>query len=57
MLDINLFREDKGHNPEIIRESQRRRFADVDLVDQVIQLDKEWRQRKSSLSSSIYSSL
>lgn len=56
MLDINLFREDKGHNPEIIRESQRRRFADVDLVDQVIQLDREWRQRKSSLSSSIYMS-
>ncbi|KAF3637790.1 Serine--tRNA ligase [Capsicum annuum] len=46
MLDINLFREEKGHNPEIIRESQRRRFADVSLVDQVIQLDREWRQRQ-----------
>ncbi|CAL5375587.1 unnamed protein product [Camellia sinensis] len=46
MLDINLFREDKGHNPEIIRESQRRRFANVDLVDEVIALDKEWRQRQ-----------
>ncbi|PHU10100.1 Serine--tRNA ligase [Capsicum chinense] len=44
MLDINLFREEKGHNPEIIRESQRRRFTDVSLVDQVIQLDREWRQ-------------
>ncbi|KAL6998853.1 serine--tRNA ligase [Sarracenia purpurea var. burkii] len=46
MLDINLFREDKGHNPEIIRESQRRRFANIDLVDEVICLDKEWRQRQ-----------
>lgn len=45
MLDINLFREDKGHNPEVIRESQRRRFANVDLVDEVIRLDKEWRRR------------
>lgn len=45
MLDINLFREDKGHNPEVIRESQRRRFANVDIVDEVIQLDKVWRQR------------
>lgn len=45
MLDINLFREDKGHNPEIIRESQRRRYANVELVDEVIHLDKEWRQR------------
>ncbi|KAG2316553.1 hypothetical protein Bca52824_019675 [Brassica carinata] len=46
MLDINLFREEKGNDPEIIRESQRRRFADVDLVDEIINLDKEWRQSK-----------
>lgn len=45
MLDINLFREDKGNNPEVIRESQRRRFANVDIVDEIISLDKEWRQR------------
>lgn len=45
MLDINLFREEKGGNPEKIRESQRRRFANVDLVDEVIELDKVWRQR------------
>ncbi|XP_050238586.1 serine--tRNA ligase-like [Mercurialis annua] len=46
MLDINLFREDKGHNPELIRESQRRRFANVNVVDEIILLDKEWRQRQ-----------
>lgn len=51
MLDINLFREEKGHNPEIIRESQRRRFANVELVDEVIKLDKEWRQRQFELES------
>lgn len=45
MLDINLFREEKGHDPERIRESQRRRFADVALVDHIILLDKQWRQR------------
>ncbi|KAG7968553.1 hypothetical protein I3843_08G160200 [Carya illinoinensis] len=44
MLDINLFRVEKGGNPDVIRESQRRRFANVDLVDEVIKLDKEWRQ-------------
>ncbi|KAL9670135.1 hypothetical protein QQ045_007686 [Rhodiola kirilowii] len=44
MLDINLFREDKGGNPEAIRESQRRRYADVTLVDEVIKLDDEWRK-------------
>ena len=57
MLDINLFREEKGHNPEIIRESQRRRFANVELVDEVIKLDKEWRQRTLSLSLSLSFSL
>lgn len=51
MLDINLFREDKGHNPELIRESQRRRFANVDLVDEIIRLDKEWRQRQFELDN------
>lgn len=51
MLDINLFREDKGHNPEIIRESQRRRFAEVGLVDEVIELDKAWRQRQYELDN------
>lgn len=51
MLDINLFREEKGHNPEIIRESQRRRFGNVELVDEVIKLDKEWRQRQFELES------
>ncbi|PWA71271.1 Seryl-tRNA synthetase [Artemisia annua] len=49
MLDINLFREDKGYDPEIIRESQRRRFEPVEIVDQVIHLDNEWRQRNYEL--------
>ncbi|XP_044498010.1 serine--tRNA ligase-like [Mangifera indica] len=51
MLDINLFREEKGFNPEIIRESQRRRFASVDLVNEIIRLDKEWRQRQFDLEN------
>ena len=46
MLDILLFREERGYDPERIRESQRRRYASVELVDEVIRLDKEWRQRQ-----------
>ncbi|CAA7059030.1 unnamed protein product [Microthlaspi erraticum] len=46
MLDINLFREEKGNDPEIIRESQRMRFASVEVVDEIINLDKQWRQRQ-----------
>ena len=42
MLDINLFREDKGGNPEAVRESQRRRCKPVEDVDRIIALDREW---------------
>jgi seryl-tRNA synthetase len=40
MIDIKLFRE----NPDLIRESQKKRFKDPKLVDQVIVLDEEWRK-------------
>ncbi|KAG2173716.1 hypothetical protein INT43_005136 [Umbelopsis isabellina] len=42
MLDIQLLLEDKGGNPELIRESQRRRGANVEIVDEIIALYKEW---------------
>lgn len=35
---------DRGGNAEAIRESQRRRFADVGLVDKVLELDEDWRK-------------
>ncbi|CAE6124100.1 unnamed protein product [Arabidopsis arenosa] len=50
-MDINLFREEKGNNPEIIRESQRRRFANVEIVDEIIKHDKEWRQCQYEVDS------
>jgi hypothetical protein len=34
-IDIKHFRVDQGGDPELIRESQRRRFADVGIVDEV----------------------
>lgn len=42
-LDINLFRKDSGGNPDLIRESQRRRFASVEIVDEIITKDERWR--------------
>src|SRR5271157_464402 len=39
MLDIKLFRE----NPDIIKQSQRDRFKDPELVDTVIEWDNKWR--------------
>lgn len=48
-MDIRLFRTD----PDLVRESQRRRFRKVEDVDEVIALDEEWR--KSSSTSSLSS--
>lgn len=42
-LDINSFRVLQGGNPDIIRNSQRRRFASVELVDEIITKDDLWR--------------
>ena len=39
---------EKGADPELIRESQRRRFADVSLVDKVLELDVKWREGEFS---------
>lgn len=43
MLDINLFRVDRGGNPDLVRESQRRRNKNEALVDEVLELDGQWR--------------
>ncbi|KAJ3201145.1 Cytosolic seryl-tRNA synthetase [Entophlyctis luteolus] len=43
MLDINLFRVDKGGDPDIVRESQRKRFASVEVVDEIIAMDMDWK--------------
>lgn len=44
VLDLDLFRKDKGFEPEKIRDNQKKRFKDVQLVDTVIEKDKHWRQ-------------
>lgn len=45
-IDINLFRKEKGGDPDKIKESEKKRFKkqeDIDRVDVIIDLDKEWR--------------
>ncbi|CAI4057896.1 hypothetical protein SKDZ_04G2520 [Saccharomyces kudriavzevii ZP591] len=42
MLDINQFIEDKGGNPELIRQSQKARNANVEIVDEIISDYKDW---------------
>eukprot|EP01126_Amoeba_proteus_P029671 TRINITY_DN292_c0_g2_i3.p1 TRINITY_DN292_c0_g2~~TRINITY_DN292_c0_g2_i3.p1 ORF type:complete len:328 (-),score=55.71 TRINITY_DN292_c0_g2_i3:543-1526(-) len=43
-MDIGLFRAGKGGNPDLVRESQRRRYASLEDVDKVIELDERWRK-------------
>lgn len=49
MLDVVLFRKDQGGDPDIVRASQKKRYADVTLVDKVIEYDTEWRQTRGNL--------
>lgn len=52
MLDIADFVTDRGGNPNAIKDSQRRRFAQEDAVDEVISLYEEAR-RGTSLSNAV----
>jgi seryl-tRNA synthetase len=45
MLDIELFRD----NPETIKKSEQRRGKDPEKVDEVVELDKEWRKTLQEL--------
>lgn len=46
MLNIKLFRE----NPDIIRESEKKRFRSTENVDKVIELDFKWRNGLKKLN-------
>ena len=39
-IDLNLLRAFKGGVPDLVRLSQKKRFANVGLVDEVIALDE-----------------
>eukprot|EP00756_Hemistasia_phaeocysticola_P016152 Hpha_TRINITY_DN15460_c2_g15::TRINITY_DN15460_c2_g15_i1::g.176527::m.176527/K01875/SARS, serS; seryl-tRNA synthetase len=44
VLDILSFRAESGGNPDLLRESQRRRCKDPTNVDKVIEIDRKWRE-------------
>jgi hypothetical protein len=45
MLDVLDFITERGGNPEKIRESQRRRYADEKVVDEIIE---QWEDHRKS---------
>jgi len=55
MLDVFDFIVEKGGNPEKIKESQRRRYAPEEAVDEVIALYEDHRKSKYALGSSTLS--
>ncbi|XP_032566744.1 serine--tRNA ligase, cytoplasmic isoform X2 [Chiroxiphia lanceolata] len=44
VLDLDLFRADKGGDPAMVREMQRKRFKDPALVDALVRADGAWRR-------------
>ena len=49
VLDLDLFRQDKGGDPERVRASVKNRFHDVTTIDKVIELDAAWRKCRYNL--------
>jgi hypothetical protein len=53
MLDVLDFIVDKGGNPLKIKESQRRRYASEEVVDEVIALYEDHRKSEDNYSPTI----
>eukprot|EP00092_Neocalanus_flemingeri_P016229 GFUD01017572.1.p1 GENE.GFUD01017572.1~~GFUD01017572.1.p1 ORF type:complete len:589 (+),score=191.09 GFUD01017572.1:135-1901(+) len=46
VLDIDEFRVEKGGNPDKIKENQRKRFCDDEMVDRITHCDNLWREAR-----------
>lgn len=44
VLDLDLFRADKGGDPAMVRDMQLKRFKDPALVDALVRADGAWRR-------------
>lgn len=50
-IGIDVFRADKGGDPELVRESERRRFRGPKFVDEVLEFDQQWIKSKFDLDN------
>ena len=48
LAKVPVVQSDKGGNPDVVRESQKKRGASVEIVDEVIALFTEHKQGDSS---------
>jgi len=46
VLDLDLFRADKGGDPEKMRELQRKRYKKPEVVDKILEADEKWRRHR-----------
>ena len=46
VLDLDLFRADKGGDPEKMRDLQRKRYKKPEVVDQILEADEKWRRHR-----------
>ena len=49
-VDINLFRKDKGGDPDLVRKSEAVRCRDGKIVDEIIEIDEQWREKRHELN-------
>lgn len=49
VLDLDLFRADKGGDPDRVRANARKRFDKEESVDKVLEFDRQWRAHRYSL--------
>lgn len=45
-IDINLFRKEKGGDPDLIKDSEKKRFKNPLVVDEIIEQDEKFRKGK-----------
>ncbi|CAO1618982.1 unnamed protein product [Sympodiomycopsis kandeliae] len=50
MIDLTLLQEDKGGDPRVVRDSQAKRGAPAELVDEVLELYKDWTRSDFELN-------
>ncbi|CDS36006.1 Seryl tRNA Synthetase [Echinococcus multilocularis] len=47
VLSLDLFRTDKGGDPDLLRKNERNRYKNPEVVDKIIDLDERWRKARS----------
>lgn len=58
VLSLDLFRVDKGGDPELLRKNEEKRFRDPANIDKIVELDERWRKGLfACLVKSAFSSL